>query len=84
MAQETRWEGIVSMPGLLKKSARCPECDEPIIGLSDLSNRDGVTREYFHTKSLTGRRRRPCIAFYDDHDIARRERAALEVHRRAS
>lgn len=39
-----------------------------------------VTREYFHQKPETGRRKRPCRKQFRNLEIARRERRNLEIH----
>jgi len=51
------------------------------MGLSDLSNSESVTREYFHEK-LAGEpiRKRRCIKRFTDLRAARNERSGLEIH----
>lgn len=70
------------MPGQLKVDAKCPECGEPLDGLIDTTNTQGVTREYFHSKnpeSPKRRRRRPCKVHYNSILAAQLVRKGLEV-----
>ena len=68
------------MPGLLKPTAKCPGCGDPLLMLVDTSNAARVVREFFHERRPgSTRRRRKCVKVYRDHDQAQRERRALEV-----
>lgn len=71
------------MPGLLKPTARCPECGDPLLALSDLTSSDGVDREYYHERLPSKPRcRRFCKAHFDSFAVAQIERRALEVSTR--
>jgi predicted transcriptional regulator len=68
------------MPGLLRSDATCPRCGDPLDAIVDETNRDGVTRKYYHGKrNLRVRRMLPCKVRFSDHDEAADERKALEV-----
>ncbi len=75
------------MPALLKKSAHCPKCGDPLAALVDQTEPGGhVTRELFHDRwpgaSPKARRRRRCVQRFTDFDLAQSERAKLEVKSR--
>lgn len=68
------------MPGLLRPDAVCPLCEEPLVGLVDQTNSDGVKRTYYHGKSHPKRRRAlPCKQTFVSHVRAAIERQSLEV-----
>lgn len=67
------------MPGELRPDAACPSCGTDMIALVDTSNAQTVTREYFHEKPAFGRRKRRCLKVFRNHDLAARERHALET-----
>lgn len=69
------------MPGLLRPDARCPHCDNPLDGLVDTTNSEGVTRELFHSR-VNGKRPKPCKINYVDHALAADVRMALETPRK--
>jgi uncharacterized protein with PIN domain len=69
------------MPGQLKESARCPECNTPLLMLSDLTNSAGVMRSYYHQRDGRRRRKRYCQKFFTDHEEAQRARRTLETRR---
>jgi hypothetical protein len=67
------------MPGQLKPDAECPVCENPLLMITDTSNEDGVTREYFHSKPTPKtRRHRPCRQYFASHVKAQAERNILE------
>ncbi len=68
------------MPGLLKTCATCPKCKQPLVGLVDTTNSEGVTREYFHAKPINGPRPAPCKTHFDDYKEAQTERRGLEAN----
>jgi len=70
------------MPGLLKPSAACPQCIQPLVAIVDTSNSERVIREYFHAKPIRGRRSPPCKQTFTDLDAAAIERKRLEIRPR--
>lgn len=71
-----------SVPGQLKRNARCPVCGTDLCAITDWSSADGVVREYFHRKgSPKARRKRRCIRQFSSSSLAQAERAGLETRR---
>ena len=76
---------VMTMPGELKRSARCPKCKTPIIALIDTSYQGKVERELIHAKPRNGsRRKRSCLLKYSDFETAQRERRKLETRPKVS
>lgn len=68
------------MPGLLKSTARCPQCGDPLRALVDQTSFEHVRRTYYHDKRHPKvRRMMPCKMLFDNHALAARERRNLEV-----
>jgi hypothetical protein len=67
------------MPGELKPDAVCPLCEHPLLMITDTTNSDGVTREYYHQKlGPKHRRKRFCRQYFVSHVKAQLERDELE------
>ena len=76
---------VMTMPGELKRSARCPKCKTPIIALIDTTFLGKTLRELIHAKPLDGsRRKRRCELTFSDFETAQRERRKLETRPKVS
>lgn len=53
------------MPDLLKRNARCIQCNEPIDAIVRTENSEGLTVEFYHAKaSPKARRKRRCKVWF--------------------
>jgi hypothetical protein len=68
------------MPGLLKSTAVCPMCGNPLLAIVDETNSKRVRREYYHEKMFSKvRRKRRCVQIFTRLYDATLERERLEV-----